>query len=242
MVYVKFKQKVNLFRNIAWVCVFVFTTTPTTTNRLSINFPNISIQLLLTCIYVTYYNTIFSSLDHSLTYSCIEHGQKSISYMYKHTHTHTLILYRFKSNQNEVSLTEIIWNVSLILQFVWNWFLSLSFDFVHFGIICSFFLLLLPFLFHMDAFYFLGQSIAAVAAAVAVGLCCYLLDVYMSTIMMKNDVIEWNEYKNKMKSTCERVCVCRLECALYHYKLNDWDGIHGRSWKWRIKESIPKSQ
>lgn len=33
-------------------------------------------------------------------------------------------------------------------------------------------------------------------------LCYYLLDVYMSTIMMKNDVVEPNEFKNKTKSTC----------------------------------------
>lgn len=73
--------------------------------------------------------------------------------------------------------------------------------FVHFGIVCSFFL---PFLFHLSI---VAAAAAVDAAAAAVGLCYYLFDVYMSTIMMKNDVVEPNEYKNKMKSTCMPVCV-----------------------------------
>lgn len=72
--YIKSKQKVNLSRNKAGVCVCVFvaTATPTTTNRLSINFPNVPIQLLLSgnlylCNVLQHH--FFCYLDHSFTHS-----------------------------------------------------------------------------------------------------------------------------------------------------------------------------
>lgn len=126
------------------VCVFVATATPTTTNRLSINFPNVPIQLLLSgnlylCNVLQHH--FFCYLDHSFTHSLTQsltHASSTVEKAYRiqtHslTHTQTLILYRFKSNQNEVSLTEITWNVSLILHFVWNWiFFSSRFGFCSF--------------------------------------------------------------------------------------------------------------
>lgn len=93
--------------------------TATTTNSLSINFPNVSIQLLLSGnLYLCNVLQHHFSITHSLTHA--PNTVKSIL-LYKYIHS-TLILYRFKSNQNEVSLTEITLNVSLILHFVWNWF------------------------------------------------------------------------------------------------------------------------